>query len=71
MNANSNTQLPKDFTKIYRRKCKCGMNVYVYPKSKYRFCKNCGNIVFLDKKAEFDFKIKRRYGYASKSKNDS
>lgn len=40
----------------------CGHVLGFYkPKTQYVECSYCGNIVFRNKKAEFDFRIKRRF----------
>ena len=44
------------------RKCKCGHIQIVDTRERYKKCRFCGRIVFLDKKAEFNYKVKRRYG---------
>lgn len=46
-----------------RKKCPyCGHVLGFYkPSIKYVECNFCGNIVFRDKKAEYDFRIKRRF----------
>lgn len=44
-----------------RRKCKCGHTMNFYTKVPYLECSHCHNLIFRDKKSEFDYKIKRRF----------
>lgn len=44
----------------YRRYCKCGHTVYVMNKSGRAECRNCHNLVFKDKKTEFEYIMKRK-----------
>ena len=43
-----------------RKKCNCGHTLSFYTKIPYLECANCGNIVFRNKKCEFDFRVKRK-----------
>lgn len=51
----------EEYIRIVSRTCKCGHVINLYDRSGYAICRWCGNIVFLTKKAEYDYKIKRRY----------
>lgn len=42
--------------------CKCGHVINFFNKIPYLECLHCGNLVFRNKKCEYDFKIKRRMG---------
>ena len=45
-----------------RRTCKkCGHTVNFYKKIPYIECGYCRNLIFFNEKAEYDFKIKRRF----------
>lgn len=44
------------------RKCKCGKSVSIFYKERRKPCDRCGRMVFLTKKDEFDYRIKRRLG---------
>jgi hypothetical protein len=39
--------------------CKCGHSIQFRTQIPYVVCNYCGNIVFANKKSEYDFKIKR------------
>lgn len=41
-------------------KCKCGHSVTIYNRHRREICSNCGRIVFLTKKDEFNYKLKRK-----------
>lgn len=40
--------------------CKCGHSIVMYPfeRKAEKICRWCGNLVFRDKKAEFEYKLK-------------
>ena len=61
-------KIDPEYTRSVSRTCKCGHVVNIYNKSGKVLCKWCGNIVFLNKKAEYDFKIKRRFVNATTTK---
>lgn len=41
--------------------CKCGHRVNFISKIPYIECTHCHNIIFRNRKAEYDYKIKRRF----------
>lgn len=41
------------------RKCKCGHTVSIFNRNGREICKWCGRLVFIDKKYEFLYKMKR------------
>lgn len=43
----------------FKHKCKCGHTVYIANKSGRAECRNCHNLVFKDKKTEFEYRMKR------------
>lgn len=43
-----------------RKKCKCGHSLQLPAKLDMTVCSWCGNYVFRDKKAEFQFRMKER-----------
>lgn len=43
----------------FRHICKCGHTVYVSNKTGRTECRNCHNLVFKDKKTEFEYRMKR------------
>lgn len=50
--------------------CDCGHMVNFFTNIPYVECTHCHNIIFRDKKAEYDFKVKRRLGvYDEKKKS--
>lgn len=44
-----------------KMKCKCGHSVIIPPQIKKVICHWCGNYVFKDKKAEFEYRIKEQF----------
>lgn len=50
-----------DYISLISRKCKCGHTITFETRAKNKKCSYCGNLVFWDKKSEYDFKIKRRF----------
>lgn len=42
----------------FRHKCICGVNVYLSNKYPKKICKWCGKMNYLDKKQEFEEKLK-------------
>lgn len=44
--------------------CKCGHRVNFLSQAPYIECNHCGNIIFRNKKTEYDYRIKRRLGVA-------
>ena len=44
----------------YKHICKCGHTVYIVNKSGRAECRNCHNLVFKDKKTEFEYIMKRK-----------
>ena len=51
---------PDKFKAQYRVLCKCGHSILVYKRERREVCSNCGRMVFLTKKDEFMYKMKRR-----------
>lgn len=50
----------EEYTSMCSRKCKCGHTVTIYNRFKREICSYCGRYVFLDKKTEFDYRVKRK-----------
>lgn len=48
-----------DKTKVI---CKCGHRVNFISRVPYIECSFCHNLIFRDKKAEYDYKVKRKLG---------
>lgn len=48
-----------NYTTLVSRKCKCGHSVPIYSRHRREICKWCGRMVFLDKKDEFKYNMKR------------
>lgn len=44
-----------------RVKCKCGHSLNFLGKGDWKVCSWCGALVFKNRKAEFDYKFKRKY----------
>lgn len=42
--------------------CKCGHSVNFFSHAPYIECSHCGDLIFRDKKAEFDYRVKRKLG---------
>ena len=40
--------------------CKCGHSISFTTRTPYIHCNFCGNLVFRNKKCEFDYKVKRK-----------
>lgn len=49
-----------NYTSLVSRKCKCGHTVTIYNRYNREICKWCGRLVFLTKKDEFDYFMKRK-----------
>ena len=43
----------------YRYKCKCGHTVYIANKDGRTECSYCHNLVFKDKKTEFEYRMRQ------------
>lgn len=43
----------------YRVKCKCGHTNYIANKTNKCICSHCHNLVFKDKKTEFEYRLKQ------------
>lgn len=54
-------ELSSEYDSITSKKCKCGHIISFATFRKNNICKYCGRINFINKKAEFDYYIKRRY----------
>ena len=48
------------FIEASRRKCKCGHSISFNTNTPYITCSICGNLVFRNKKCEFNYKVKRK-----------
>lgn len=48
------------YRELITRKCKCGHSVNIFRKEGYEICSFCGKLVFLSKKHEFKYNMKRR-----------
>lgn len=48
------------FLEATRVICSCGHVVNFVSRIPYIICTHCGNIIFRNKKCEFDFKVKRK-----------
>lgn len=59
------------YTSLVTVKCKCGHSVTIYNRQRRNFCSVCGRMVFLTKKDEFDYKMKRVMKYDSRTKTKS
>lgn len=46
--------------------CKCGHSVNFFSHAPYIECSYCHDLIFRDKKAEYDYKIKRRFATKKK-----
>lgn len=49
-----------EFQSLMTRKCKCGHSVTIYSRHRREICSNCGAYVFLTKKDEFEFKLRKK-----------
>ena len=49
-----------EYTSLVSRKCKCGHTVTIYNRYGREICKWCGRNVFLDKKHELYYIMKRK-----------
>lgn len=58
-----------EFLNETRRECKCGHTVNFVSKIPYIICNHCGRLIFKDKKAEYDYRIKRKFGIQKENKN--
>jgi hypothetical protein len=52
----------KEYDSITSKKCKCGHIISFATWKHNNVCNWCGRINFPNKKAEYDYYIKRRYG---------
>lgn len=50
-----------EYEHMTSRKCRCG-HIITFKDYGYSICKYCGEIHFITKKAEFDYRIRRKYG---------
>lgn len=46
--------------------CKCGHSVNFFSNIPYIECTFCHNLIFRNKKAEYDYRLKRRIGVSQK-----
>ena len=44
----------------YAYKCKCGHTVFIINKRDYVLCSHCKNLVFKNKKIEFEYRMKEK-----------
>lgn len=51
-----------EYLAITRVTCKCGHRVNFLSPAPYIECTHCHNLIFRNKKAEYDYRIKRRLG---------
>jgi len=51
--------------------CECGHTVNFFTNIPYVECTHCHRIIFRDSKAEYDFRIKRRFGISNEKKKKS
>lgn len=49
-----------NYTSLVSVKCKCGHTVSIYNRYKREICTWCGRLVFLTKKDEFYYNLKRK-----------
>lgn len=49
-----------EYTSLVSRVCKCGHVVNIYNRFRREICSHCGRYVFLTKKDEFLFMMKRK-----------
>lgn len=54
-------EMRSEYDALTSKKCKCGHVITFHSKNPNNVCRYCGRINFLNKKAEFDYMIKRRY----------
>lgn len=62
--------IDSEFLYLTKVICKCGHRVNFISKIPYIECSHCHNLIFRNKKAEYDFRIKRRFA-AQKKKEKS
>lgn len=48
-----------EYTSLVTVKCRCGHSVTIYNRYRRDVCSHCGRIVFLTKKDEYLYKLKR------------
>lgn len=53
------TYYDSNYTSLVSRKCKCGHTVTIYNRYRRQTCRWCGRMVFLTKKDEFNYNMKR------------
>lgn len=48
-------------TKEYKHRCKCGASVVIYPfeKKVSKVCKYCGELIFINDKEKFKYKLSK------------
>nr|DAM30811.1 MAG TPA: 30S ribosomal protein S27 [Caudoviricetes sp.] len=49
-----------DYISMVTVKCRCGHSVSIYNRFRREICSYCGRMVFLTKKDEFKYKLKRK-----------
>ena len=49
-----------EYTSLVSKKCKCGHTLNIYNRHRREICNWCGRIVFLRKKDEFIYNMKRK-----------
>lgn len=49
-----------EYIALMTRKCVCGHSVTIYNRHRREICSNCGRFVFLTKKDEFEYRLKRK-----------
>ena len=50
----------EEYLSLITRKCKCGHSVSIKNRHRREICSNCGRFVFLTKKDEFEYRLKRK-----------
>ena len=53
----------------YAYKCKCGHTVFIVNKSNMCLCSHCKNLVFKDKKTEFEYRMREKLLKEKRKKN--
>lgn len=60
-----------EYTSLCTAKCTCGHSVTIYNRFRREYCSYCGKLVFLTKKDEYLYKMKRMMERESRRKNNS
>lgn len=54
------TRYDPEYSSLVSRTCKCGHVIQIYNRHRREICKWCGRMVFLSKKEEFKYNMKRK-----------